>query len=400
MNNFDVVIVGAGIIGLSTAYKLLEKNPSLKICILEKEDGVAKHQTGHNSGVIHSGIYYKPGSLKAVNCISGYKMLLDFCDENKIQYEICGKIIIATEEKELAALQILFERGIANGLAGIKIISQEEIKELEPNVTGIKGIVVPQTGILDYKIVSGKLAELLKDKGAEIKFGEEVIDLKLNSNEVEIKAKKNNYTSSILVSCAGLYSDKIALMIDTKINFRIIPFRGEYYQLKDSRGKLIKNLIYPVPDPEFPFLGVHFTRRIDGVVEAGPNAVLAFKKEGYKKSDFNFSEVLNTLSYRGFHKIAAKYWKTGFYEIYRSLSKKEFVKSLQRLLPVIKEEDLIPGGSGVRAQACDKDGKLIDDFLFIENERVINVCNAPSPAATSSLSIGDMISDKVLKKIS
>lgn len=399
MNKIDVLIVGAGIIGLSSAYKLLEKNPSLKICILEKENTVAQHQTGHNSGVIHSGIYYKPGSLKAVNCITGYKMLLDFCDENKIQYEICGKIIIATEEKELAALQTLYERGIANGLTGIKIISPEEIKELEPNATGIKGIVVPQTGIVDYKIVSVKIAELLKKKGAEIKFGEEVIDIKLNSNEVEIKTKKNNYTSSILVSCAGLYSDKIGIMIDAKINFRIIPFRGEYYQLKDSSRKLIKNLIYPVPDPEFPFLGVHFTRRIDGIVEAGPNAVLAFKKEGYKKSDFNISEVINTLSYRGFHKIAVKYWKTGFYEIYRSLSKKEFVKSLQRLLPVIKEEDIIPGGSGVRAQACSKDGKLIDDFLFIENERAVNICNAPSPAATSSLSIGDTIAGKVLNKI-
>ena len=398
MNTFDIIIAGAGIIGLSTAYKLLEKNPSLKICLLEKEQRVAAHQTGHNSGVIHSGIYYKPGSLKAVNCIKGYKMLLDFCDVNKINYEICGKIIVATEEKELNALQTIYERGIENGLDGITTISEKELPEFEPNLAGIKGIFVPQTGIVDYKIVSAKIAEHIKVKGAEIKFGEEVIDLKVENDKVEIKTKKNTFNASVFISCAGLYSDKIASMLNSKIDFRIIPFRGEYYELKNSSRHLIKNLIYPVPDPEFPFLGVHFTRRIDGMVEAGPNAVFAFRKEGYKKTDFSLKETLESLSYRGFHKIALKFWKTGFYEVYRSLSKKEFVKSLQRLVPKITEDDLIPGGSGVRAQACSKDGKLIDDFLFIENERVINVGNAPSPGATSSLSIGETISEKVFKK--
>lgn len=398
MNNFDIIIIGAGIIGLSTAYKLIEKNPSLKICLIEKESGVAKHQTGHNSGVIHSGIYYKPGSLKAVNCITGYKMLLSFCDNNDIEYDICGKIIVATEEKELIPLKTLFERGIENGLEGIKELSGPELKETEPNVAGIKGILVPQTGIVDYKIVSAKISDLIKVKGVEIKLSEEVLDLRSEGSRVEVITNKENYSSSVLISCAGLYSDKTASMLNKKIDFRIIPFRGEYYKLKDSSRHLIKNLIYPVPDPEFPFLGVHFTRRIDGMTEAGPNAVLAFKKEGYKKSDFSISETFNTLIYGGFHKIAMKYWKTGFYEIYRSLSKKEFVKSLQRLVPKITGDDLIPGGSGVRAQACDSNGKLIDDFLFIENEKVINVCNAPSPAATSCFSIGDTISKKVIQK--
>jgi len=398
MNNFDIIIIGAGIIGLSTAYKLIEKNPSLKICLIEKESGVAKHQTGHNSGVIHSGIYYKPGSLKAVNCITGYKMLLGFCDNNDIEYDICGKIIVATEEKELIPLKTLFERGIENGLEGIKELSGPELKETEPNVAGIKGILVPQTGIVDYKIVSAKISDLIKVKGVEIKLSEEVLDLRSEGSRVEVITNKENYSSSVLISCAGLYSDKTASMLNKKIDFRIIPFRGEYYKLKDSSRHLIKNLIYPVPDPEFPFLGVHFTRRIDGMTEAGPNAVLAFKKEGYKKSDFSISETFNTLIYGGFHKIAMKYWKTGFYEIYRSLSKKEFVKSLQRLVPKITGDDLIPGGSGVRAQACDSNGKLIDDFLFIENEKVINVCNAPSPAATSCFSIGDTISKKVIQK--
>jgi (S)-2-hydroxyglutarate dehydrogenase len=398
MYTFDVVIIGAGIIGLSTAYKLLEKEPSLKLCLLEKENGIAKHQSGHNSGVIHSGIYYKPGSLKALNCIRGYKMLLDFCDENKITYDICGKIIIAAGEKELSALEVLYERGIANGLKGIKIISGDEIKQYEPNAAGIKGIHIPQTGIVDFKIVSEKISDVLKNKGAVIKLSEEVVGIKLNSSGIEIRTSDNKYISSMMVSCAGLHSDKIALMTNSKINFKIIPFRGEYYKLKDLRSNLVRNLIYPVPDPEFPFLGVHFTRRMDGVVEAGPNAVPALKKEGYRKNDFNFKETIDTLTYSGFQRIAFKYWKTGLYEIYRSLSKKEFVKSLRKLVPDIDGDDLIAGGSGVRAQAVDKDGKLIDDFLFIENEKIVNVCNAPSPGATSSFSIGETISDKIINQ--
>lgn len=399
MNNYDVTVIGAGIVGLGTAYKLLEKDSSLKICIIEKEDRVAAHQTGHNSGVIHSGIYYKPGSLKAENCITGYKMLLDFCDENNIAYDICGKIIVATTEKELKPLQTLFERGKSNGLEGVKYISEDEIKETEPFAKGIKGILVPQTGIVDYKAVSEKIAGIISFQGAELKFNEEVQSVKTNGNEVYVTAKNNRYASKVVVACAGLYSDKIASMTNDKINFRIIPFRGEYYKLNKSAKHLVKNLIYPVPDPEFPFLGVHFTRRIDGMIEAGPNAVLAFKKEGYEKCDYNTGELFETLSYKGFHKVAAKFWKTGFYEFRRSFSKKEFVRSLQKLIPDIKESDIVKGGSGVRAQACDINGNLTDDFLFIETERVINVCNAPSPAATSAFSIGKTISEKVFLKI-
>ncbi len=401
MKNFDVIIIGAGIIGLSTAYELLKKDSSLKICILEKEPGIAFHQTGHNSGVIHSGIYYKPGTAKAVNCINGYKMLTQFCDSHEIPYEICGKIIIAVEEAELNTLQELYKRGVSNKLSGIKLISNKEIKEIEPYATGIQGIFVPQTGIVNYRTVCEKIQQDIKDKGVVINFLEQVLEIKQNTNDIKIKSNKSEYNSPVLISCAGLYADKIGgLISNKKAEFRIIPFRGEYYHLRNTSNYLIKNLIYPVPDPEFPFLGVHFTRKIVGIVEAGPNAVLAFSKEGYKKNDFNLTETIDTLSFKGFRKLARRYWKTGIYELYRSFSKKEFVKSLQRLVPQIKAEDIIPGGSGVRAQACDSQGKLIDDFLLIENERIINVCNAPSPAATSSFSIGETISEKIIKKIS
>ncbi len=395
----DVIIIGAGIIGLAAAYKIIERSPHLKILLIEKESNVSTHQTGHNSGVIHSGIYYKPGSLKAINCLKGYRMLLDFCDKNEIDYELCGKIIVATEEKELPALDALFNRGIENGLADMKKLTSEELKNYEPHVKGIAGIHVPQTGIVDYKIVSQKLSGILKEKRVDIRLNEEVKAIKISNGSSELISTSDEYRAKAIVSCAGLYSDKIAAMVSggSEIDFRIIPFRGEYYQLEDKAKHLIKNLIYPVPDPEFPFLGVHFTKRMDGIVEAGPNAVLAFKKEGYKKTDLDIKELFSTLGFKGFHKIAKKYWKTGFYEIYRSFSKKEFVSSLQKLVPEIKENDLVKGGSGVRAQACRSDGSLIDDFLFQEKENIINVCNAPSPGATSALSIGETISDKVLK---
>lgn len=399
MENYDVIIAGAGIVGLSTAYKLLEKEPALKICILEKENGTARHQTGHNSGVIHSGIYYRPGSLKSLNCIRGYQMLLDFCSEKEIAFEICGKVIIAAEETELIPLNNLFERGILNGLAGIKKLTAEEIKELEPHAAGIEGLFVPQTGIVDYKIISEKIADHLISKGTVIKFSEEVLNFKIRGANVEVITDKNKYSAEIFNGCAGLYSDKISELAGSKPDFRIIPFRGEYYKLKDSSKYLIKNLIYPVPDPDFPFLGVHFTRRVDGITEAGPNAVLAFKKEGYRKTDFNLSEAMQTFGYIGFHKVIKKFWKTGFYEMYRSVSKKEFVKSLQKLIPAITENDIISGGSGVRAQACDINGNLIDDFLFSESERFINVCNAPSPAATSCFSVGETVAEKIMNKI-
>lgn len=399
MRNFDIVIIGAGIIGLAAAFRLLKKSPGLKVCILEKESIFAAHQTGRNSGVIHSGIYYKPGSSKALNCINGYKLLLEFCNEYNVSYEICGKLIIAVSENEINGLNILYERGTENGLTGLSVISENEIKKYEPHAAGLKALHVPQTGIVNYKTVCEKIyAELLKEKVC-INFNERVTEIKCSSDEVSVKTQSETYSAGCLVSCAGLYSDRISELSGMKTDFKIIPFRGEYYRLRDESRRLVKNLIYPVPDPEFPFLGVHFTRRTDGITEAGPNAVLAFGRESYKKSDINFRESAEILKYSGFRKIAAKYFKTGFYEFYRSFSKKEFVRSLQKLIPEITADDLIPGGSGVRAQACSSDGTLIDDFLFAENEHIINVCNAPSPAATSAFSIGDTISEKIISKL-
>lgn len=393
MKKFDITIIGAGIIGLSTAYQLLKKDPSLRICMVEKEPAPAMHQSGNNSGVIHSGVYYKPGSLKAANCIRGYKMLLEFCDSNEIPYEICGKIIVATNENELGTLQLLFERGKANGLEGVRIISPREIKEFEPEANGVSGLHVPQTGIVDYKRVCEKLLQKIIEKNCEVIFSKEVRNVIRNGNDVISKTTKHDIQSKYLIACAGLYSDKIALMSNRKINFRIIPFRGEYYVLTQSAKQLVRNLIYPVPDPEFPFLGVHFTRTINGDIEAGPNAVFAAMKEGYKNTDINFSELADSIRYKGFRKLAWKYRRSGLKEIQRSFSKKKFVHELRKLVPNIKPGDITKGGAGVRAQACDDEGNLIDDFLIIQNENVINVCNAPSPGATSSLSIGLTISE-------
>jgi (S)-2-hydroxyglutarate dehydrogenase len=398
MKNFDIIIAGAGIVGLATAYKLIEKKPGLKICVIEKEDTVSKHQTGNNSGVIHSGIYYKPGSLKATNCRHGYKMLLDFCDENKIPYDICGKVIVATNDEEIPRLNNLFERGQQNGLLGLKELSAEEVKEIEPHVNGVKGIRVPETGIIDYKIVSEKLAELIREKGVEIFFNEKLESI-IEKNNVEIVTNKESYSCKLLITCCGLQSDRVAKLNNKNLNIKIIPFRGEYYTIKKEKRYLCKNLIYPVPDPQFPFLGVHFTRMINGKVEAGPNAVFAFKREGYKKTDINFGDLADSLFWKGFLSVMMKYWKVGIGEFYRSYYKPAFVKALQKLLPEIKGEDLEVGGAGIRAQACDIKGNLVDDFLFVENEKVIHVCNAPSPAATSSLSIGDTIAEKVINKL-
>jgi len=401
MKHFDIIVAGAGIVGLATAYKLIKKKPDLKICLLEKEKEVSKHQTGNNSGVIHSGIYYKPGSLKATNCRRGYRMLIDFCDENEIPYDICGKVIIATGEDEIPRLNNLFERGRQNGLRGLKELREEEVKELEPHVRGLKGIRVPETGIIDYKVVSEKLAELIEAMGVEIKFEEKLDNIKENNTNglTEISTNKDYYTCELLITCCGLQSDRVAKLNTKDLNVKIIPFRGEYYTLKKEKKYLVKNLIYPVPDPQFPFLGVHFTRMISGKVEAGPNAVFAFKREGYKKTDIDFGDLADSLFWKGFTSVMMKYWKVGIGEFYRSYYKPAFVKALQKLLPEIQAEDLEQGGAGIRAQACDINGNLTDDFLFIESEKVIHVCNAPSPAATSSLSIGDTIAEKIISKM-
>lgn len=396
--HYDAIIVGAGIVGLATAKNILELNPNYKIAILEKETGVAQHQTGHNSGVIHSGIYYKPNSLKANNCIEGYKLLIDFCKEYNVEYDLCGKIIAAADESEKEGLHKLYLRGQENGLKGLRKLSPSEVTEIEPHINAIEGLWVPQTGIVNYKQVSQKIADLIEERGAELFFNSRVKDINTTLSGVEVFTQNATYTGKLLINCAGLYSDKIAKLTQPNIDVKIIPFRGEYYKLKPEKENLINNLVYPVPNPEFPFLGVHFTRMIEGGVEAGPNAVLAFAREGYKKSDVNISELIETLGYSGFIKIAAKYWKDGMGEMQRSWSKSAFTKALQRLLPEVREDDLMTGGSGVRAQACDSKGNLLDDFVIFEQEKVINVCNAPSPAATASLAIGKSIAQKVMGK--
>ncbi|WP_462250118.1 L-2-hydroxyglutarate oxidase [Ekhidna sp.] len=396
---YNVVVIGGGIVGLASALKIKEKNPTYKVAVIEKERTIAQHQTGHNSGVIHSGLYYKPGSFKAQNCVDGYNMLLDFCNEEEIPYELCGKIVVATKESQLDALQTLHERGKANGLDNIKRLKAEELKEYEPHVAGIGGLYVPQTGIIDYKLVADKYAEKFKHFGGEIFSSNKLINFKEERGFIHVNTENERLTTRVVVNCSGLYTDKIAKLSGAKIDFKIVPFRGEYYKIKPEKESLVKNLIYPVPDPNFPFLGVHFTRHIDGGIEAGPNAVLAFAREGYKKSQINMKELLGTLFYPGFMRVAYKYWKTGFGEMYRSYSKGAFTKALQELIPEIQKKDLIKGGAGVRAQACDRKGGLIDDFLVVEHDKFINVGNAPSPAATSSLAIGERVAQMVVEKL-
>lgn len=395
---YDVAIIGGGIVGLSVAYNLTNERPHLRIAVLEKESEVAFHQTGRNSGVIHSGIYYKPGSAKAINCRKGYDLMLEFCRRENIEHDICGKLIVATSPEEESKLMDIYSRGIENGLEGLKLMEQEEFRKIEPNVAGTKAIFVPQTGIVNYKEVSLRLKEILDQRSVDFHFSTGVRKIEDSEDIIEIEGNGKKLSCRFLVNCAGLYSDKIARLNGLENKAKIIPFRGEYYLLKDEKKGLVKNLIYPVPDPAFPFLGVHFTRRISGEVDAGPNAVLAFKREGYRKKDIDIEELLETLFFKGFLKVAFKYWKVGSYEMYRSFSKKAFVRALQKLIPAIKEEDLVPGTSGVRAQLCDEDGNLIDDFMILHKKRAVHVLNAPSPAATSSLQIGKSISNEILSK--
>ena len=396
---FDIVIVGGGIVGLAAGFKIKQAQPKLKVVILEKEDKIASHQTGHNSGVIHSGLYYKPGSLKAQNCIAGYHELLDFCDQQDIAYDICGKIVVATHTEQLGAMENLYLRGVQNGLKGIKKLTKDELKEYEPYVNGIAGLHVPQTGIIDYSRVANKIADNFFELDGMIATSSRVTEINVSEKVIDIITSGSRYESKILLNCAGLYADKVAEMTGIETGVRIIPFRGEYFKVRKEKEHLVRNLIYPVPNPDFPFLGVHFTRMINGGIEAGPNAVLAFKREGYSKSQFNLRELYETLTWPGFRKIAATYWQTGLGEMYRSFSKRAFTTALQQLLPDILAGDLEPGGAGVRAQACDKDGGLIDDFVIAETKNVINVLNAPSPAATSALSIGKTLAQKTLERL-
>lgn len=396
---FDIAIIGGGIVGLATGLTILQKSPQMKVAIIEKEKEVAKHQTGNNSGVIHSGLYYKPGSLKAKNCIRGYNMLIDFCKQEGVPFEITGKVVVATRKEQLPILNNLLQRGLENGLEGTRAISMEELKEFEPHCSGVGALHVPQTGIVDYKLVAETYANKYLELGGQLFLGHEVTDITAEGNISTVVTNESSIDAKLLVNCAGLYADKIAEMQEKKaINIRIIPFRGEYYKLKKEKEYLVKNLIYPVPDPNFPFLGVHFTRMAKGGVEAGPNAVMAFKKEGYRKFDFNFGEFRDSIMWPGLQKVAAKYWKTGIGEYYRSFSKRAFTRALQELIPEVTSSDLVAGGAGVRAQACDKDGGLLDDFAITENSKCIHVLNAPSPAATSALSIGETISELVLAR--
>lgn len=395
---YNVVVIGGGIVGLASALKIKESNPKLRVAVVEKELELAAHQTGHNSGVIHSGLYYKPGSLKAKNCVDGYNKLLRFCEEEEINYELCGKIVVATNEAQIETLNMLYDRGVQNGLAGMKKLVKEELKEHEPYVNGMQGIFVPQTGIIDYKAVSEKYAEKIQHFNGDIFCDNKVIDIRENKGFIDVVTNRQTLTTRLVINCSGLFSDKIARLTKVPVNYRIIPFRGEYYKIKKEKEYLVKNLIYPVPDPNFPFLGVHFTRMIGGGIEAGPNAVLAYKREGYTKSDISVGDLIGTFRWKGFRKVAGKYWKTGMGEFYRSYSKNAFTKALQELLPDITKEDLEPGGSGVRAQACDREGGLIDDFLILSTEKVINVGNAPSPAATSSLAIGEHVAGLAMER--
>ncbi len=394
---YDIVIIGGGLVGLATGYQFLKKHPGTSLLIVEKEKEVCMHQSGHNSGVIHSGIYYQPGSQKAQNCIEGYHQIIDFAAEHHIPYEICGKIIVASDSTEVPKLNEIYQRGTANGLSGLKLLSKEEFQEIEPHCAGVQAIYVPQTGIIDYPAIAIKLKALIIEHGGEVHLNEKVEHIFEESNRVRIRTTKSEYTSKKLVSCAGLYSDAVSRMTQKENDLQIIPFRGEYYEIKKEKSFLINNLIYPVPDPKFPFLGVHFTRMIQGNIEAGPNAVLAFKKEGYKFSDLEIKELAETLRWPGFWIIAKKYGKIGMGEIYRSLSKAAFTKALQKLVPEINSEDLVPGGAGVRAQACNRNGVLIDDFDIQNSRHIIHVRNAPSPAATSCLSIGKNIVDRLIQ---
>ncbi|HKJ81422.1 MAG TPA: L-2-hydroxyglutarate oxidase [Ignavibacteriaceae bacterium] len=393
---YEIAIIGGGVVGTATALNL-QKKGSYKIVILEAEDHLAAHQTGNNSGVIHSGLYYKPGSLKARNCTTGREMMYRFCEENNIKHDKCGKLVVATNKDEIASLNELEKRGKENGLKEIKRLSKEELKEYEPYVNGIEGLFVGETGIVDYKDVVDAYSKLIKENGGEIKTKSRFLNFKKDKENLTLETEGGEIRTKFLVNCGGLQSDRIAKLCGVEPGLQIVPFRGEYYKIKKGKEHLVNNLIYPVPDPKFPFLGVHFTRMIKGGVEAGPNAVLAFKREGYKHSDISIPDILGMITYTGFWRMAAKHYKMGFHEFYRSFSKEAFVKALQKLIPEIQYNDIHREGAGVRAQALEPDGKLVDDFRIIEAEKMIHVLNAPSPAATASLSIGETISELIVK---
>jgi L-2-hydroxyglutarate oxidase len=397
-NQADFIVVGGGIVGLATAWRLAQRFADAKICLLEKEGQVAQHQSGRNSGVLHSGIYYKPGSLRASTCRAGKLAMQEFCLNEHIRFEVCGKVIVAVSADEVPRLHGIHERGLQNGI-NCRLIDEHELHELEPHVVGVEAIAVPEAGIVDYPAVCQRLAQKLTEAGHTIALQQRVTAIRADNKQVEVCTASGTYRAGFLVTCGGLYSDRLVKLSGLKPPAQIVPFRGEYYELIAERRELCRNLIYPVPDPAFPFLGVHFTRMVSGVVECGPNAVFALAREGYSWGHLRWSELAESLGYTGFRKLAARNWRMGLGEIQRSLSKRAFVKALQRLIPEIREADLRPGRSGVRAQALTPDGTMVDDFLWVTEGRMVHVCNAPSPAATASLEIGRQIVERVAEQV-
>lgn len=398
MISTDVAIVGGGIVGLATAYRLHQRFPQKTFVLLEKEREIAMHQTGHNSGVLHSGIYYKPGSLRAINCRLGKIAMQQFCEQEQIPYEICGKVIVATSAAELPQLERIYERGQANEVQ-CRMIDSAELKELEPHVRGVKAIHVPEAGIVDYRQVCERLARLVMESGNTVLTQAKVTAMYRRGSHMILASTAGEVEAKQVITCAGLQSDRVTRLSGQTPVAQIVPFRGEYFEIKPSAQHVCRGLIYPVPDPNFPFLGVHFTRMIHGGVECGPNAVLAFAREGYYRTSFNLFDFLESVTYGGFLRLVWKHGRAGCEEMWRSFSKAAFVKALQRLVPEIQSDDLVPAPSGVRAQALLPSGELVDDFLILENEQVINVCNAPSPAATASLNIGNLVVDRLAKRL-
>jgi len=396
---YDIAVIGGGIVGLSFAMQASERFPRLRVVVLEKEAGVARHQTGHNSGVIHSGVYYKAGSLKARLCVAGAREMVEFCSQHGIPYEVCGKLIVATNAEETARLDVLLAQGVANGLEGLRLLERAAMLDIEPHVGGVRALLVPSTGITDYTAVTAKYAEIAAGRGAEVKTDSGVVGFDVSGNDVVVRTRAGEFSARYVVNCAGLYSDRVARMAGDDPGMMLVPFRGEYYDLAAARQELVRGLIYPVPDPRYPFLGVHFTRRIQGNVDAGPNAVLAFRREGYRWRDFDLGETMEVFMDAGFRAMARQHWRNGLAEFRRSLRKREFVQSCQRLVPEVRMEDMTPGGSGVRAQAVGTDGALVDDFRFVGRERFLHVLNVPSPAATASLPIGREILKMVPEEI-
>jgi L-2-hydroxyglutarate oxidase len=391
----NFVIIGGGIVGLATAYRLGQRLPGASVSVLEKEDSVGKHQTGNNSGVLHCGLYYKPGSVKARLAVDGIRQMVAFCQENNIDHEVCGKLVVAADAEELPRLNDLYDRGTRNGLEGLRKVSREEMREIEPHVGGVAALRVPQEGIVDYHHVCAAIVSKIEAAGGRVITNARVTRLRKTQRGWVAHTPAGDFEADFIINCAGLHCDRVSELAGEKRDMRIVPFRGEYYKIRPERQSLVRNLIYPVPDPKFPFLGVHFTRLIHGGIEAGPNAVLAFAREGYHKSDINLSDLFDSLSYRGVWKFLAKYPGMCWQELRRSFSRKLFCRSLQRLVPEIQPDDLDTGGAGVRAQAIWPTGELVQDFHFVEQPRALHVLNAPSPGATASLAIGQEIVKKI-----